>query len=105
MRRKDDETVATHSFSDPEPPHAGNCQRRLSLGFAGCAGTTSLLERSHFGPLRVQKQLYPEGPQVCHAIVVHPPGGVVGGDQLVLSAHAGLGAQAVLTTPGAGKWY
>lgn len=82
-----------------------NDEARLSLGFADDNGTTRLIERSHFGPLRVQKPLYPEGPQVCHAIVVHPPGGVVGGDQLAISAAVHERAQAFITTPGAAKWY
>lgn len=77
----------------------------LSLGFADDRGTTRLIERSHFGPLRVQKPLYPEHPSVCHAIVVHPPGGVVGGDQLAIAASVGAGAHAFITTPGAAKWY
>lgn len=82
-----------------------NCQARLALGFADDAGTTRLIERSHFGPLRVQKPLYPEGAQVCHAIVVHPPGGVLGGDELAISAKVGEAAHAFITTPGAAKWY
>lgn len=77
----------------------------MSLGFADDGGTTRLIERSHFGPLRVQKALYPEGPRVCHAIVVHPPGGVVGGDELEIGARVGGGACAFITTPGAAKWY
>jgi len=77
----------------------------LTLGFTAAAGTTRLTERVHRGPLRVQKALYPEGGAVCHAIVVHPPGGVVGGDQLGITAGVGDQARAFLSTPGAAKWY
>lgn len=80
-------------------------QARLTLGFADDAGTTRLIDNTHYGPLRVQKPLYPEGGAVCHAIVVHPPGGVVGGDQLAISVTIGPQARAFITTPGAAKWY
>jgi urease accessory protein len=77
----------------------------LQLAFANDQGTTRLVERRHFGCLRVQKPLYPEGPSPCHVIVVHPPGGVVGGDRLALHANVGTASHAVLCTPGAAKWY
>ncbi|MEN3294626.1 MAG: urease accessory protein [Burkholderiales bacterium] len=100
--------VATDSLEKRPLESAANgahWQARLSLGFADDAGTSRLVERSHYGPLRIQKPLYPEGGEVCHAIVVHPPGGVVGGDELTIAASARSDAKALITTPGAAKWY
>lgn len=77
----------------------------LELGYARVDDCTRPVQRRHLGPLRVQKHLYPEGPQVCQHIIVHPPGGIAGGDRLAISATVGEGAWAQLTSPGAAKWY
>ena len=80
-------------------------QGRLDLGYARRGDATILTRREHFGPLRVQKPFYPEGPAVCHTLLLHPPSGIAGDDTLVIAASVEDNAHALLTTPGAGKWY
>jgi urease accessory protein len=76
----------------------------LELQFEQRAGRTYIARRRHVGPLLIQRPFYPEG-GVCHAYLVHPPGGVVGGDELQLQVEVGVGAHALLTTPAATKFY
>lgn len=59
----------------------------------------------HTGPLRVLQSLYPEGPTPCHNVLVHPPGGLVGGDTLEIGVHAAEGSHGLITTPGATRFY
>lgn len=80
-------------------------QAELALTFSRCEQRTVLTARHHRGPLRVQRPFYPEGAEVCHLYLLHPPGGVVGGDQLEINIVAQHAAQLVMTTPAAGKFY
>jgi urease accessory protein len=62
-------------------------------------------EREHLGPLQVQRAFYPEGPELCHLYLLHPPGGLVAGDRLNVFIDVDAGARALVTTPAAGKVY
>jgi len=86
-------------------PIVSSWKASLALEFSFVGGKSTLSGRKHDGPLVVQKPFYPEGDEVCHAIVVHPPGGIAGGDELALEVGAGERAAVLLTTPGAAKWY
>jgi urease accessory protein len=79
-------------------------QARLALSYRFVDGKTVAFSR-HEGPLRVLRSLYPEGDAVCHHVIVHPPGGLVGGDTLAIDARLEAGAHALVTTPGATRCY
>lgn len=77
---------------------------RLNLEYSLKAGR-SVARFSHDGPLRVLQSLYPEGNTVCHNVLVHPPSGLVGGDTLDIQVTVGSGSHAMVTTPGATRFY
>ena len=85
-------------------PTAGGWRAGLHLGLRLSGQRTVLAERRRYGPLAVQRPFYPEG-GVCHVYLLHPPGGVVGGDTIDIDTRVGVGAQALITTPGATKFY
>jgi urease accessory protein len=78
---------------------------RLRLEYEFGDGRTHLSQKIHTGPLAVQKSLYPEGPGVCHTLILHPPGGIVGNDTLDIGIKLQAGSHTLITMPGAAKWY
>jgi urease accessory protein len=88
------------------PPIASGTgwQASLNLSFANRFNKTLLVQRKHSGPLTVQRPFYPEG-DVCHVYLLHPPGGIVGGDELTINIDAAESSHALITTPAAGKFY
>ncbi len=100
--------------AQPNPSHA-SWTASLDLAFerdlrgrddaaASLRHATRLVHR-HEGPLRIQKALYPEGASPCHAVIVHPPGGIAGGDRLDIQIGCREGSHGLVTTPSAAKWY
>ena len=76
----------------------------LSLDYSLREGR-SIAHFKHQGPLRILQSLYPEGEATCHNVLVHPPGGLVGGDTLSIDVTVAPGAHGLLTTPGASRFY
>ena len=77
---------------------------RLDLDYRLESGR-SVARFVHSGPLRILQSLYPEGDAVCHNVLVHPPGGLVGGDTLDIDVRAASGTHGLITTPGASRFY
>lgn len=88
----------------PDTAQQRGWQGALRLGFRVRDGRTLLAERERRGPLSVQRPFYPEG-DTCHVYLLHPPGGVVGGDSLDLRVVLEPGTRALITAPGATKFY
>lgn len=87
-----------------DAPTPRGWQARLDLEYEYRGNKTRLVNKRQSGPLTLQRSFYPEG-DICHNYILHPPGGVVGGDSLAIHASAGKGSHCLLTTPGATKFY
>jgi len=80
-------------------------QGSLQLRFSHCHGKTQQIHAQVQAPLKVQRPFYPEGVAVCHSVLLHTAGGIVGGDRLDQTIHLEPNAQALLTTAAATKVY
>lgn len=81
----------------------------LQLGFVKKHKTVASHVK-HYGPLRIQRAFYPENNHpgnnnTCHVYLLHPPGGVVGGDRLEIDIEAHENTDTLITTPAANKFY
>lgn len=80
-------------------------QGSLDLIYTRCQDATVITKAQSQAPLKVQRPFYPEGKAVCHSVVLHTAGGMVGGDlltqQVTLEAHT----HALITSAAAAKVY
>ncbi|GAB3488945.1 urease accessory protein UreD [Marinomonas epiphytica] len=102
--QEDPSAEAAYS-SRPAPVSASRWRAFLSLGFQRTSRGTVLKTCEHKGPLYVQKAFYPEGADVAHTYLLHPPGGLVSGDKLSIEAKLAENCHVLITTPGAGRAY
>lgn len=96
--------MISHDVQDL-PGVASRWHASLLLCFAHTTRGCRLLHSAHQGPLYVQKPFYPEGADVAHVYLLHPPGGLVSGDRLSIDVELQADAHVLLTTPGAGRVY
>jgi urease accessory protein len=93
------------SISETSPPVLRlGWEARLELAYAVQQNRTVPVHRKHLGPLRVQKHFI-DAEGACQHIIVHPPGGMAGGDSLAISVTLGSASDVLITSPGAAKWY
>lgn len=88
----------------PAEQTSPNWKAHLHLSMQSRLGTTRLVPKKRYGPLTVQRPFYPEK-NTCHVYLLHPPGGIVGGDELDLKIDCDTDSHALVTTPGATKFY
>lgn len=94
----------------PDSGHHFDARRHwsasLDLTFEGQRGRTVLTHAASYGPLRVQRLFYPDSSSgSAHCLLLHPPGGLVSGDDLHFAIRACRGADILLTTPSDSKFY
>ncbi|MBF6058889.1 urease accessory protein UreD [Thiomicrorhabdus heinhorstiae] len=65
---------------------------------------TVVKDKQHFGPLVLQRPYYQE-PDRPTILVIHPPGGLVSGDQLMIKVTMQPGSKGLISTPAATKFY
>jgi urease accessory protein len=78
---------------------------KLDLNYSHQDGTTKLSQAIAQAPLKMQRAFYPEGPALCHSVILHTAGGIVGGDRLLQTIELEADSQVLLTTAAATKVY
>ncbi|MEM8603385.1 MAG: urease accessory protein UreD [Cyanobacteria bacterium P01_H01_bin.121] len=86
-------------------PTSRNWQGKLALHFKRVQDKTQMQVHEVQAPFKIQRHFYPEGAEICHGLILHTAGGIVGGDRLSLRLILAAETQALLTTVAATKVY
>jgi urease accessory protein len=86
-------------------PIAPGWQGSLQLTYAVHEGSTQMVHSRSQAPFKLQRSFYPEDPAICHSVILHTAGGMVGGDRLAAKLHLQPNAHALITTAAAAKIY
>ena len=90
---------------DATSPGSSPWKGQLELSFRRRNRETCISHSYARAPLAMQSPFYPEGREVCHCIVLNPPGGIAGDDILEIDLNLEAGAKVLMTTPSSGKLY
>ncbi|AFY71215.1 Urease accessory protein ureD [Thalassoporum mexicanum PCC 7367] len=82
-----------------------NWHGHLELEYGNTDLATKLVHTHTQAPFRMQRPFYPEGDRICHSIIVHTAGGVVGGDRLTSQIKLQPNTHALITNAAAAKIY
>lgn len=86
-------------------PLSSEWQGKVNLIYADRQNSTQLIHNLAIAPLKVQRPFYPEGTDICHSVILHTAGGMVGGDRLFFDVQLQPNAKALITTAAASKIY
>jgi len=78
---------------------------KVNLVYASRQNATQIIENMTIAPLKVQRPFYPEGADICHSVILHTAGGMVGGDRLSYDLQLQPNAKTLITTTAASKIY
>ncbi len=84
--------------------HTSNWRGHIDLRFEQQGDQTILKYNYAHAPLKIQRPFYPES-NICHTVILHSAGGMVGGDRLTYEIDLAPDSQALITTAAAAKIY
>ncbi|MEB3218163.1 MAG: urease accessory protein UreD, partial [Nostocales cyanobacterium 94392] len=93
------------TYSETAVESFENWHGKLNLVYSYNQNKTILIQSKNQAPLKIQRPFYPEGQSICHSVILHTAGGIVGGDKLSSNIHLQSHAKALITTAAANKIY